>query len=132
MIADDRIVAFASRLERLQGEADAIAADISEVLKEAKDEGFDTKALKRIVAVRMKGKVAEERQYVFNLVRYGEVCGVDVGGGAPGVAARSAAQAFVDNIDDHTSVEITSGGQGVRVSKKNGRKVVEPIGGAAE
>lgn len=43
---------FVARIERLDEEKQAIAADIKEVYAEAKSTGFDTKILRKLVAIR--------------------------------------------------------------------------------
>jgi uncharacterized protein (UPF0335 family) len=47
-----RIKTIIERVERLEEEKEAIAADIKEVFAEAKGEGFDVKILRRIVRLR--------------------------------------------------------------------------------
>ena len=44
------------RIEKLNADAEAIAADIKEIYHEAKMEGFDPKYIKRCVALRKKDK----------------------------------------------------------------------------
>ncbi len=53
-VAADQLRAFVERVERMNEEKAAINADISEIYKEAKSFGFDTKVLKKIVADRAK------------------------------------------------------------------------------
>ena len=57
--AKDRLRAFVERIERLEEEKAALAADIKEVYAEAKSVGYDTKALR--VIVRMRKQDANER-----------------------------------------------------------------------
>jgi uncharacterized protein (UPF0335 family) len=54
--------AFVERIEKLEDEKKAIAEDIRDVVKEAKGNGFDTKALRSIVRLRKQDPVkrAEE------------------------------------------------------------------------
>ncbi len=52
--AQTQLQAIVERIERLEEEKAAIAADIREVYLEAKAEGFDTKALRAIIALRKK------------------------------------------------------------------------------
>jgi len=44
--------AFIERIERLEGEKTAIAQDIKDIYGEAKAVGFDTKIIKKVVALR--------------------------------------------------------------------------------
>ena len=48
-IAADRLRSFIERIERLEEEKAALAADIKEVYAEAKGTGFDTKIMRQIV-----------------------------------------------------------------------------------
>jgi uncharacterized protein (UPF0335 family) len=58
-VAQDQIKAFVERIERLEEEKSAIAGDIKEVYAEAKGNGFDTKVLRKIIAIRKQD--AQER-----------------------------------------------------------------------
>lgn len=51
-VAQDQIRAFIERIERLEEEKSAIAGDIKEVYAEAKGNGFDTKVLRKVIAIR--------------------------------------------------------------------------------
>ena len=57
-----KIQAYIDRVERLEEDKKAIMEDIKEVFGEAKGEGFDTKAIKKIIKLRKKdaGDRAEE------------------------------------------------------------------------
>ncbi len=57
-IAQDDLRAFITRIERMEEEKAAIAADIKEIYAEAKAGGCDTKIMKRAVNIR-KMPVAE-------------------------------------------------------------------------
>ncbi len=50
--AAGQIKAIVERIERLETEKKEIASDISDVYKEAKGNGFDAKALRKIVQLR--------------------------------------------------------------------------------
>jgi len=58
-VAGDELRQFIERIERLEEEKRAIADDIKEVYGEAKARGFDTKTMRKIVALRRKNE--EER-----------------------------------------------------------------------
>lgn len=58
-VARDQLRAFIERIERLEEEKKTIADDIKDVYAEAKGTGFDTKILKKVVALRKKD--AQER-----------------------------------------------------------------------
>lgn len=51
-VAQDQLKAFIFRIERMEEEKAAIAADIKEIYAEAKGNGFDTKILRKIVTIR--------------------------------------------------------------------------------
>ena len=61
--APDQLRSIIERIERLEEDKSQVAADIKEVYAEAKGNGFDTKALRKLVALRKKDrdKVLEER-----------------------------------------------------------------------
>lgn len=60
--SQERIRSFVERAERLQDDISLLREDMKELFAEAKGEGFDTKALKRIIALRKKDreKLAQE------------------------------------------------------------------------
>ncbi len=51
-IAADRLRSFVERIERLEEEKSALAADIREVYSEAKGTGFDIKIIRQVVRLR--------------------------------------------------------------------------------
>lgn len=53
-VARDQLRAYVERIERLEEEKKTIAEDIKDVYGEAKGMGFDTKILKKVVALRRK------------------------------------------------------------------------------
>ena len=50
--ARDQLKAFVSRIERLDEDKQAVMADMKEVYAEAKSMGFDTKILRKVIALR--------------------------------------------------------------------------------
>ncbi len=60
-IAAERLRSVVERIERLEEEKAALAADIREVYAEAKGAGFDTAVLRQVVRLRKMDK-AERRQ----------------------------------------------------------------------
>ena len=50
--AKDQLSAFVTRIERLEEERAALAADLREVYAEAKGNGFDVKALRSVIRLR--------------------------------------------------------------------------------
>jgi uncharacterized protein (UPF0335 family) len=59
-VAHDQLRSIIERIERLEEEKAATAADIKEVYAEAKGNGFDTKTLRQVVRIRKQDKA--ERQ----------------------------------------------------------------------
>jgi len=55
-IAADRLKSFIERIERLEEEKRALAADIKEVYAEAKGTGFDTKIMRQLIRLRKMDK----------------------------------------------------------------------------
>ena len=51
-IAADHLQSFVSRIERLEEEKAALAADVREVYAEAKSMGFDVKILRQVIRIR--------------------------------------------------------------------------------
>jgi uncharacterized protein (UPF0335 family) len=50
--AKDQLKTIVERIERLEEEKAALAADIREVYAEAKGNGFDTKILRKVIRIR--------------------------------------------------------------------------------
>jgi len=55
--AQGRLKSFIERIERLEEDKAAIAADLKDVYAEAKGEGFDTKVMRKVVSLRKKDKI---------------------------------------------------------------------------
>jgi uncharacterized protein (UPF0335 family) len=53
-VARDQLRAFVERIERLLEEAKTIADDVKDVYGEAKAMGYDTKQMRRVIALRKK------------------------------------------------------------------------------
>lgn len=51
-VAGDQIRSIVERIERLEEEKKALAEDIREIYVEAKSNGYDTKTLRKVVAIR--------------------------------------------------------------------------------
>jgi uncharacterized protein (UPF0335 family) len=61
-IGADRLKSFIDRVERLEDEKSALAADIREIYAEAKGEGFDTKIMRQVVRRRKMDKADRDEQ----------------------------------------------------------------------
>lgn len=65
---NNQIAAVVQRIEKLEDEKAQVAIDISEIYKEAKGNGFDTKILKKVVALRKKSQSQrDEEQAILDL-----------------------------------------------------------------
>ena len=60
--AAGQIKSIVERVERLEEEKAALAADIKEVYSEAKGNGYDVKALRTIVRIRKQDKAERQEQ----------------------------------------------------------------------
>ncbi len=75
-VAADRLRAFIERVERLEEEKAALAADIKEVYGEAKSQGFDPKIMRQIVKLR-KMDNAEQQEFEALLETYKHALGME-------------------------------------------------------
>lgn len=67
-ITKEQLKSYIERIERLEEEKAALATDIREVYSEAKANGYDTKAMRKIVALRKKDAAErEEEQTILDL-----------------------------------------------------------------
>ncbi len=59
---NDQLRSIVERIERLEAEKKTVADDIKEVYSEAKGNGYDTKVLRKVIAIRKRDRdeVAEE------------------------------------------------------------------------
>lgn len=78
-VAADELRSFVERYEKLEDDKALIGEDMKEVLAEAKGRGYDTKVLKKLIALRKRDKdaVAEENAI---LELYGSALGMQVFG----------------------------------------------------
>ena len=75
-IAADRLRSFIERIERLEEEKAALAADIREVFAEAKGTGFDTKVMRQVLKLRkMEEDDRQEQEHLLDL--YKQALGID-------------------------------------------------------
>lgn len=51
-VARDQLLSFIERIERLEEEKKTVADDIKDVYGEAKGTGFDTKTIRKVIAIR--------------------------------------------------------------------------------
>jgi uncharacterized protein (UPF0335 family) len=69
-VAADQLVLVIERIERLELRKAAIAADIRDVISEAKGSGFDVKAIREIVKIRkLDAQVREEQETIIDVYK---------------------------------------------------------------
>ena len=70
-IARDQLKSIVERIERLEEEKAALAADIRDVYAEAKGNGYDVKALRRVVRERKLDRAEfQEQEAIIDLYRH--------------------------------------------------------------
>ena len=60
--AQGRLKSFFERIERLEEDKAAIAADLKEVFAEAKGEGVDTKIIRKVIRLRKQDKAKRQEE----------------------------------------------------------------------
>ncbi len=69
-VAADQLRLFIERIERLEDEKKGIADDVKDVYAEAKSNGYDTKTMRKIVALRrMESHVRQEADALLETYR---------------------------------------------------------------
>ena len=69
-IAAERLRSFIERIERLEEEKAALAADIREVYAEAKSTGFDVKIMRQVIRLRkMDRDDRQEQEHLLDLYK---------------------------------------------------------------
>jgi uncharacterized protein (UPF0335 family) len=61
-VVGDQLRSFLERIERLEAEKAGLASDIRDIFAEAKGTGFDTKAIRRLVALRKKDQADRQEE----------------------------------------------------------------------
>ena len=70
IVAADQLRLFIERIERLEEEKKGIADDVKDVYAEAKSNGYDTKTMRKIVALRrMESHVRQEADALLETYR---------------------------------------------------------------
>jgi len=84
-MADQRLVSIVDRVVRLEEERRGIAADIKDIITEAKSAGYDPKALRQVVKRRMEDaadaekREAIERERDLMMAALGDLVGTPLG-----------------------------------------------------
>ncbi len=73
--AADRLKQYADRLERLLDEIDALKADLKDLRGEIKNDGFNVKALDKVVAIRRNDGADKETEFLNDLMLYAHATG---------------------------------------------------------
>jgi uncharacterized protein (UPF0335 family) len=98
-IAAERLKSFVERIERLEEEKAALAADVREVFAEAKATGFDTKIMRQVIKLRkMEQNDRQEQEHLLSApwgwrsraASYSAAVAVAASGVSAGGAARKA------------------------------------------
>ena len=84
-MTDARLKSIADRIDRLEEERKALAGDVADVFKEAKGHGYNTKALRRVLAERRK---PTDETLAADMEMYRAALGM------PGATYRSVAEQF--------------------------------------
>ena len=106
-MTNNQLKAFVERLEKLDEEKAALSQDIKDVLGEAKSSGFDTKIIKKILAMRKQDahKLREEQALLSTYMdALGMLADTPLGQAAlkaasPSKAAKSAPVSDIDEDD---------------------------------
>jgi len=87
----DKLKAYVERLERLLEETDALKDSIKDLRGEIKNDGFNVKAVERIVAFRRNQEVADkEAEFINDVLLYAQVTGTPLDVVAPEAEEREA------------------------------------------
>lgn len=79
-----QLKAYVDRLERLLDQLDAAKEDVKELKAEIKSNGFNVKAVDRVVALRRNRSVADkEAEYINDVLLYAHVTGTPLDVAAP-------------------------------------------------
>lgn len=76
-ISADRLKSFVERVEKLTEERDAISGDIKDIYSEAKGVGYDTKTIRKVVALRKMDAADRDEQQAI-LETYCHALGISV------------------------------------------------------
>ncbi len=83
--AGQKLVAFSDRMERLLDDMDALKEDLKELKAEIKNDGFNVRALTKLVTIRRNRKTAEvEAELLNDLLLYAHATGTPLDFNPPG------------------------------------------------
>jgi uncharacterized protein (UPF0335 family) len=96
---NNQLKTIIDRIEKLEEEKAAIAADVKDVLSEAKSNGFDTKIIKKILALRKQDSAKRQEEQAL-LAVYMDALGMLADTPLGKAAMDRASQPSVDYDDD--------------------------------
>jgi uncharacterized protein (UPF0335 family) len=105
--AGEKLTAYSERMERLLDDMDALRSDLKELKAEIKNDGFNVRALSKLVTIRRDRRTAEvEAELLNDLVLYAHATGTPLDVAVPGddetaPARGSAAAAIAAREDPH-------------------------------
>lgn len=102
-MTNNQLKAIVERIEKLEEERAALAADVKEVYLEAKGNGFDPKIIKKLIAMRKQdsAKIAEEQAIMATYMQaLGMLADTPLGKAAMKAAAPKAAAPAEPDEDD--------------------------------
>lgn len=83
--AGAKLTAFSERMERLLDDMDALKEDLKELKAEIRNDGFNVRALSKLVTIRRNKKTAEiEAELLNDLVLYAHATGTPLDVAMPG------------------------------------------------
>jgi uncharacterized protein (UPF0335 family) len=83
--AGEKLTQYSERMERLLDDMDALKEDLKELKAEIKNDGFNVRALSKLVTIRRNKKTAEvEAELLNDLVLYAHATGTPLDVAVPG------------------------------------------------
>ncbi|WP_207486021.1 GapR family DNA-binding domain-containing protein [Arenibaculum pallidiluteum] len=78
MTAAEQLNAYVQRLERLLDEIDGLKDDLKDLKTEIKSQGFNVRALERVVAIRRKDSADKEAEFLNDILLYAHATGTHI------------------------------------------------------
>lgn len=98
--AGEKLTAYSERMERLLDDMDGLKADLKELKAEIKNDGFNVRALAKLVTIRRNRKTAEvEAELLNDLMLYAHATGTPLDLSVPGDPAPGPAPASTSRQD---------------------------------
>ncbi len=74
----EQLIAYADRLERVLNEIDGLKDDLKDLKAEIKSQGFNVRALDKIVAIRRKDSADKEAEFLNEALLYPHATGTHI------------------------------------------------------